>query len=115
MKTILCYGASNTWGYKPDPSAVLPIRYSYKQRWTGILQSKLGDEFLVIEEGLNSRTTVIDDPLNDDRNGKAYLKPCLESHAPLDFVALMLGTNDLKVRFGLSASEIVYAIELWYK
>ncbi len=111
MKTILCYGASNTWGYKPEQTALIPVRYAQDIRWPGVLQNALRDKYLVIEEGLNSRTTVIDDPLNDGRNGKQYLMPALESHAPLDLVVLMLGTNDLKVRFSLSASEIVWAIE----
>jgi lysophospholipase L1-like esterase len=111
MKTILCYGGSNTWGYKPDATVLIPVRYPHNIRWTGILQNELKDKYLIIEEGLNSRTTVIDDPLYDGRNGKKYLMPALESHAPLDLVVLMLGTNDLKVRFSLSASEIVWAIE----
>ena len=111
MKTVLCYGDSNTWGDKPDPSVLIPVRYSYNERWTGVLRTALGDQYVIIEEGLNSRTTVIDDPLNDGRNGKTYLMPALESHAPLDFVVIMLGTNDLKVRFSLSASEIVWGIE----
>jgi lysophospholipase L1-like esterase len=53
---------------------------------------------------------VWDDPtegeLASDKNGRTYLGPCLQSHAPLDGVILMLGTNDLKRRFGLPASDI---------
>ena len=102
MKTILCYGDSNTWGYIPGSAA----RYARHQRWTGVLQCSLGGDFVVIEEGLNSRTTVLDDPTKPFKNGKDYLIPCLDSHAPLDLVILMLGTNDLKHRFGLSAFDI---------
>jgi len=102
MKTILCYGDSNTWGYIPGSAT----RYPPHQRWTGVLQSSLGGDFIVIEEGLNSRTTVLDDPTKPFKNGKDYLIPCLDSHAPLDLVVLMLGTNDLKHRFGLSAFDI---------
>ena len=102
MKTILCYGDSNTWGYIPGSAA----RYAQDQRWTGVLQHVLGGGFVVIEEGLNSRTTVLDDPTKPFKNGKDYLIPCLDSHAPLDLVILMLGTNDLKHRFGMSAFDI---------
>jgi len=102
MKTILCYGDSNTWGYTPRSA----VRYARHQRWTGVLQHVLGGGFVVIEEGLNSRTTVLDDPTKPFKNGKDYLIPCLDSHAPLDLVTLMLGTNDLKHRFGMSAFDI---------
>jgi lysophospholipase L1-like esterase len=70
------------------------------------LQHELGGDFVVIEEGLNSRTTVLDDPTKPFKNGRDYLIPCLDSHAPLDLVILMLGTNDLKHRFGMSAFDI---------
>lgn len=53
MKTILCYGDSNTYGLKSD----LVSRYPRNVRWTGILQEKLGSEYYVIEEGLGGRTT----------------------------------------------------------
>ena len=102
MKTILCYGDSNTWGYIPGSAT----RYARHQRWTGILHRTLGEDFIVIEEGLNSRTTVLDDPTKPFKNGKDYLIPCLDSHAPLDLVILMLGTNDLKHRFSMSAFDI---------
>ncbi len=102
LKTILCYGDSNTWGYDP----VTKDRFGPDVRWTGVLQSRLGSDYRVIEEGLNGRTTVWDDPLSPGRNGKEYLPPCLESHRPLDLVTIMLGTNDLKRRFGLTASDI---------
>lgn len=102
MKTILCYGDSNTWGAPPDRSG----RFGPEVRWTGIMQRSLGDEFRVIEEGLNGRTTRWDDPIELGRNGLTYLRPCLETHQPLDMVSIMLGTNDLKRRFDLSASDI---------
>ena len=108
MKTILCYGDSNTWGYNPR----LKSRYSKDERWTGALRKQLGEGYFVIEEGLNGRTTVWDDPIEGEhKNGKTYLFPCLESHAPLDLVVVMLGTNDLKNRFGLSAYDIAKGAE----
>lgn len=108
MKTILCYGDSNTWG--SDPRA--RDRYPWERRWTGILQRHLGDAFRVIEEGLPGRTTNLDDTIEPGRNGMTYLLPCLESHRPIDLVTVMLGTNDLKERFGRNASDIAQAAAL---
>jgi lysophospholipase L1-like esterase len=102
MKTILCYGDSNTWGYNPSTKE----RYGRDERWAGVLRNELGAEYLVIEEGLNGRTTVWDDPIEGYKNGKEYLIPCLETHKPIDLVIIMLGTNDLKKRFSLTAYDI---------
>ena len=101
-KTILCYGDSNTYGYIPETG----MRYERDVRWTGRLQKLLGSDYVVIEEGCNGRTTVRDDPLDGWKNGLDYLKPCLNSHKPVDIVILMLGSNDLKETFHVSASEI---------
>ena len=60
----------------------------------------------MVEEGLNGRTTRWDDPIEPGRNGLISLRPCIDSHQPLDLIIIMLGTNDLKHRFGLSASDI---------
>lgn len=102
MKRVLCYGDSNTWGYDPEAG----IRFPADVRWTGVLAKHLGPGYLVIEEGLNGRTTQWDDPLEAGRNGLTYLRPCVESHQPLDAVVIMLGTNDLQHRFNLNASDI---------
>lgn len=102
MKTVVCFGDSNTWGYNPEAMD----RYSHTVRWTGVLQQELGGNYRVIEEGLNGRTTNLDDLIEEHRNGRRYLQPCLESHNPVDLVLVMLGTNDLKQRFNRSASDI---------
>ena len=101
MKTILCFGDSNTWGYSPS----LERRYNESERWTMLLQSQLLSEYRIIEEGLNSRTTVFEDPFEAGKKGLDYLLPCLGSHHP-DLVIIMLGTNDLKSRFNVTASDI---------
>lgn len=102
MKTILCYGDSNTWGWNPADQD----RYGRDERWPGVLKQELGDGYHIIEEGLNGRTTVWDDPIEGYKNGKDYLIPCLETHRPIDLVTIMLGTNDLKIRFSVSAYDI---------
>jgi lysophospholipase L1-like esterase len=109
QKTILCYGDSNTWGYVPQPLTEPTItisRYPRDKRWTGMLQCKLGDNYYVIEEGLNSRTTNLDYPIAPDRNGQRYLAPCLYTHAPIDLVVMALGGNDLKAFFEREAEDI---------
>ena len=103
MRTVLCYGDSNTWGSDPETGE----RFPEDVRWPGVLRAKLSDEYRVIEEGLSGRTTVWDDPIEGvHKNGRTYLRPCLESHSPVDLVTLMLGTNDLKARFDTSSSDI---------
>jgi lysophospholipase L1-like esterase len=102
MKTILCYGDSNTHGFNPENGE----RYPIDVRWTGRLQALLGPEYHVIEEGCNGRTTVFEDPQEGWKNGMSYLRPCLNSHKPIDLVILMLGSNDLKDVFHASAEEI---------
>jgi len=112
MKNILCYGDSNTWGCKPITTLGVIERFDRNERWTGVMRGLLGDDFLIIEEGLNARTTVHDDPIDGaHKNGKPYLLPCLETHVPLDLVIIMLGTNDLKSRFALSAYDIANGIK----
>jgi len=106
LKTVLCYGDSNTWGYNPETTT----RYGYDERWTRRLQELLGGDYDVIEEGQNGRTTVHDDPVEGQKNGMTYLVPCLESHKPIDLVVLFLGTNDLKHRFGMTAGNIAQAV-----
>jgi lysophospholipase L1-like esterase len=102
MPVIVCYGDSNTHGY----DAATMGRFAKEVRWPGVLAAELGEAAEVIEEGLNGRTTIWDDPYLDGRNGRTYLLPCLRSHAPVDVLVLMLGTNDLKSIFGRSAAEI---------
>lgn len=106
-KTILCYGDSNTYGYNPVDGS----RYPLEIRWPGRLQDLLGGEYRIIEEGCNGRTTIYDDPLEGWKNGLTYLRPCLNSHKPLDYMIMMLGSNDLKSSFQASAQEIAAGAE----
>lgn len=103
MKRIVCYGDSNTFGYAPDRGG---LRYGADERWTGVMAKILGPEYEVIEEGLNGRTTVFDDPTERGRNGLTYLRPCLMSHRPFELLIIMLGTNDIKSRFGLTPCDL---------
>lgn len=101
-KRILCFGDSNTFGSRPSGG-----RFDEHVRWPMRMQELLGGEYTVIEEGFGGRTTVFDDPVEGGyKSGAAYLPPCLMSHNPLDLVILMLGTNDLKMRFNMNARTI---------
>lgn len=108
MNVVLCFGDSNTYGRDPLTKG----RLDRDVRWPGALQKKLGTDYYVIEEGLNGRTTVWDDPVrgHQKRNGSKYLLPCLESHSPIDLLIIMLGTNDLKARFSVTPYDIGQSI-----
>ena len=109
MKNVLCFGDSNTYGYDPagmrDGTAV---RYAQDVRWCGVAQRDLGEGWHVIEEGLNGRTTVRDDMchLDTNLNGIRALPMLLEAHKPLDAIVIMLGTNDCKTVFNVTAADI---------
>jgi len=88
-------------------------RFQYVGRGDGRATGQsLYSKWLVIEEGLGGRTTVSDDPVewNPDRNGARFLPVCLHTHKPLDVVAIMLGTNDLKARFGKTPWEVAQGV-----
>ena len=107
-RTIVCFGDSNTHGADPSGTG----RMGPDVRWPRVMARQLGEGYEVIEEGLNGRTTCWDTPLSPGRNGLTYLGPCLESHAPVDLVIIMLGTNDTKTIYGLGAPEIASSMAL---
>ena len=110
---IVCYGDSNTWGYISGSNHE---RLTKSKRWTGILQELLGDEYEIIEEGLNSRTLISEDlrPGKEGKNGSTYLIPCLDTHDPIDSFILMLGTNELKATYNKTALEIGEILEKYF-
>lgn len=106
-KTILIFGDSNTWGYKPENDLKSrPIRWGDSERWPGILQNMLGDGYKILSDGLSGRTTVWDDPIMEQRSGKSQIISVMDAHGPLDLFVISLGSNDLKSRFSASAQEI---------
>ncbi|MBR5358225.1 MAG: SGNH/GDSL hydrolase family protein [Clostridiales bacterium] len=102
MKTVVCYGDSNTYGYDPATGG----RYDEKTRWPRVLQRLLGDDYSVVEEGCNGRTTVFDDPKDDWKIGLDYIKGIVCSHRPVDILVIMLGSNDMKICYGASCEDI---------
>lgn len=107
MKRILCFGDSNTYGYKPDKSG----RFDETVRWTGKISQRLGDDYRVIEEGLCGRTTIFEDELRTGRRGIDLVGTLVETHNPIDIFVVMLGTNDCKTRYKASAGIIAKGLE----
>ena len=102
MKRIMIYGDSNSWGYPEDGSGL-----RLKDNWPTVMARSL-TSVEVIEENLPGRTTIHDDAehMGEVNNGLRFLEVALRSHAPLDAMIILLGTNDLKARFQPSADRI---------
>ena len=111
MKRILCYGDSNTWGYRPDGQG----RFDVPKTWPGVMAAALEGQAVVDIDGLCGRTTTIPDPVEGEHlNGAMYLLPCLLAHSPLDLVIIKLGCNDQKRRFNMHAIDIAAALAIAY-
>jgi lysophospholipase L1-like esterase len=108
MKRILCFGDSLTWGFDPATRT----RFDEDSRWPCVMQQALGGDYKVIEEGQNGRTIATEDPAEGEKNGLKYLGPCLESHTPLDYVIVMLGSNDCKRKFAYSSMDIAGEMQI---
>lgn len=95
MQQILVYSDSLSWGIIPNTRQRLP----FDQRWPGVMEIMLnqnGTHFRVLEDCLNGRRTVFEDPYKPGRNGLHGLAQRIEIHSPLALVILMLGTNDFQ-------------------
>lgn len=95
MQHILVYADSLAWGIVPGTRQ----RLAFEQRWPGVLEAGLnarGRSVRVIEDCLNGRRTVWDDPFKPGRNGLQGLAQCIERHSPLSLVIVSLGTNDFQ-------------------
>ena len=95
MQQILVYSDSLSWGIIPTTRKRLP----FDARWPGVMEIALNERrssVRVIEDCLNGRRTVWDDPFKPGRNGLIGLAQRIEVNSPLSLVVLMLGTNDLQ-------------------
>ncbi|MBF9029552.1 lipolytic enzyme, G-D-S-L [Rhodobacterales bacterium HKCCE3408] len=111
MKTWLAFGDSNTHGTAPhaDPSVI--ERFGPDIRWPAVAAARLGPDWHLVEEGLPGRTTSIPDPLmGAHMDGRTGLKIALMTHGQIDAISIMLGTNDVKVRFGATPQTIAAGI-----
>ncbi len=111
---ILCYGDSNTWG------AIVPGKVHrfdrLDKRFTKLLEELSQGKFEVIEEGFIARTVDTDDIRmpKGNRNGTLTYVPIVCSHDPLDYIVIMLGTNDMKNKFNKSAKDMVSPLKEKY-
>ena len=95
MQHVLVYSDSLSWGIVPTTRK----RLDFEQRWPGVMEMSLcasGQKVRVVEDCLNGRRTVWDDPFKPGRNGLVGLAQRIEIHSPLELVVLMLGTNDFQ-------------------
>ena len=102
MKKILCFGDSNTYGFIPQTCK----RYEAQDRWSGILQNLLGDDYEVLEQGMNNRTGFFKNPENIKLCGGEYLPIYLQNHHDIDICILELGTNDAQFFYDYSAEAV---------
>lgn len=108
MKTLLTFGDSNTHGTMPTSRWGEGGRFDAATRWPGVARHALGTGWTVIEEGLPGRTShpFPDAVMGPAMNGPLGLQIALNSHQPIDVLTIMLGTNDCKTAFGLTADGI---------
>jgi lysophospholipase L1-like esterase len=102
MEHIFVYGDSLTWGIVPGTRRRLP----FEHRWPIVMEAELaaaGRRVRVIEDALNGRRTVWEDPFKAGRRGLAGLEQRIEVNSPLSLVLLMLGTNDFQSMYDHNA------------
>ncbi len=109
MKQILVYADSLSWGIIPNSRN----RFDFHQRWPGKLEQLLSKEsksIRVIEDCLNGRRTVLDDPFKPGRNGLKGLQQRIEINSPLALVIIMLGNNDFQSSHNFKAAEAAQGV-----
>lgn len=100
MKTVLAFGDSLTFGASPTGQG----RHDKQFRWPDVVARETG--FDVISEGLRGRTTAYDQTTSPaNLNGAALLPSALHTHAPIDLLAIMLGTNDCVFGYGARQAQ----------
>jgi lysophospholipase L1-like esterase len=95
VEHVFVYGDSMSWGIVPGSRRRLP----FESRWPGVLERELrhsGRSARIVEDCLNGRRTVWEDPFKAGRNGRIGIEQRIEAQSPLDLVILMLGTNDFQ-------------------
>jgi lysophospholipase L1-like esterase len=107
MKTILCYGDSNTFGFNPEDYS----RYDKNTRWTGVLQSNLGDKYKVINEGANNRNGFVTNPQGDLYSAQKHYPELISNSDNIDIIILAIGTNDLQFLYNANSDDFEHGLE----
>lgn len=102
---LLCFGDSNTYGY--DPRSFLGDRYSADVRWTEVLARATG--WTVFNAGVNGRE-IPHRPYELEQAAR-LLADC----APLDALAVMLGSNDLLQNASFTAGDVAGRMEIFLR
>ena len=110
MKKIFIYGDSNVWGDNFFEGTRIPD----EKQWPNILQNKLGNDYLVYQEGLPGRVAGTLENIKTYKNGKDSFLATFRTKAPVDYIFIMLGTNDLQAKYNRNSSDIISDL-LWYK
>ena len=107
MKKILCYGDSNTYGFNPEDGS----RYDKNTRWTGILQSNLGAEYKIINEGANNRTGFVYNPQGVLYSAQNHYPELIAKYENTYIIILSIGTNDLQFLYNTNSKTIEEGLE----
>lgn len=111
MKRLLIYGDSNSFGTAPLSRIGQDAVHPAGTRWGDVAAQDLGSDWDVVTEGLPGRTAVWDDPVEGAfRNGLRVMPAIVLSHRPIDVMAIALGTNDQKARFGLNGQDVALGL-----
>ncbi|MEM7316656.1 MAG: pyridoxamine 5'-phosphate oxidase family protein [Planctomycetota bacterium] len=108
-RQILVYGDSLSWGVIPGTRQ----RFEFDKRWPGVMECELnesGDSIRVIEDCLNGRRTILEDPYKPGRNGIAGLEQRIEVNSPLSLVIVALGTNDFQAMHEINSLQSAQGI-----
>ena len=107
MRKIICYGDSNTFGFNPKDAS----RYNEQTRWTGILQTKFGNDYKIIEEGASDRTGFVNNPKGFLFSAPQHFPDFISKSDNIDLLILWIGTNDLQFQYDISFSTIENGLE----
>lgn len=110
MKKILIYGDSNVWG----DNFYTNKRIEENKQWPNILEKNLKNKYKIIQEGLPGRLAGNDEKIKKYKNGKDSFIAVLKTQSPIDIIIIMLGTNDLQIKYNKSHKKIINDL-LWYK
>lgn len=107
MKKIVCYGDSNTFGYDPKDGS----QYNENIRWTSVLQTYLGQEYQVINEGMCDRTGFVENPKGFIFSAPKHFPDFISKSDNIDLLILWIGTNDLQFLYDIRLENIKKGLE----
>ena len=101
---IVCYGDSNTYGYTPEG-----LRYD--NRFSVLLKRYFNGKLDVFEEGYIGRTSAYMEK-DIKRCGILDVDSILLKYETIDFLIIMLGTNDYKIKNARTLDDLKNNMDL---